>query len=200
MAVSTKVIWENFRDSLGKFILKRVRDEHDAEDILQDIFYKIHNNIDKLEDENKLQAWIYQVTRNTIIDYYRSRKATVELPDLPQKPTNETAASKDDADEIASCLKPMVEALPEKYRQAVTLTELKGLTQKEMAENLGVSLSGAKSRVQRARGKLKEMFLECCHVEFDQRGNIIDYQSRDKTSPCCAHRCAPRSAKDPSGQ
>jgi RNA polymerase sigma-70 factor (ECF subfamily) len=194
LAASTNVIWENFRDSLRRFIIKRVQDEHDAEDILQDVFLKIHNNIDKLKDENKLRSWIYQVTRNAVIDHYRSRKIAVELPELPQKPKDEPPA--DASGELDSCIRSIVDGLPEKHRQAIALSELKGLTQKEMAENLGISLSGAKSRVQRARGKLKEELLECCHFELDRRGKILDCKPKDKTYPCCP----PRSAKDPSEQ
>jgi len=79
----------------------------------------------------------------------------------------------------------MVDSLPADYRQALLLTEYQGLTQRELAQKLGLSVSGAKSRVQRAREKLKAMLLDCCHFEFDRRGKVIDYQPN---CACCANQ------------
>lgn len=182
MDISTKTIWEDFRGSLKGFVLKRVQNEQDTEDILQDVFCKIHDNIGTLKDENKLRSWIFQIARNAIIDYYRSRKTTEELNDTAHKVEDETPS--DVTPEISSCVRTIVDGLPDKYREAIDLTEIKGLTQKEMAENLGLSLSGAKSRVQRARVKLKEELLECCHFEFDRRGKVLDYQPKSSACKC----------------
>ena len=82
-----------------------------------------------------------------------------------------------------------VAGLPEPYREALLLTEYEGLTQQQLAERVGISLSGAKSRVQRGREKLKQILLDCCHVELDRRGGIIDYQGQ---CDCCANgHCGP---------
>ncbi len=81
------------------------------------------------------------------------------------------------------CILPLVQQLPPPYRQALLLTEVEGMTQKDLAARLGLSFSGARSRVQRARDKLRELLLDCCHFEFDRRGTIIDYY------PNC-ERCA----------
>jgi RNA polymerase sigma-70 factor (ECF subfamily) len=188
VAVTTKTIWEEFRDSLKGFISARVQNQDDAEDILQDVFFKIHKKIDTLKDESRLPSWIYQITRNAIIDYYRSRKVTVELPETIKATEKKPPVSA--STEIASCIKPLIEGLPEKYREAITLTELKGMTQIELSENLGLSLSGTKSRVQRARGKLKEELLECCHFEFDRRGTLLSYQSRKNSCNCTGNGTA----------
>jgi len=182
VAVNTNTIWEKFRDSLKRFISTRVQNPDDAEDILQDVFFKIHKKIHTLKDESRLPSWIYQITRNAIIDYYRSRKVTVELPEAIK--ATEEKPPVNASTEIASCLKPLIEGLPEKYREAITLTDLKGMTQKELSENLGLYLSGTKSRVQRARGKLREELLECCHIEFDRRGTVLDFQSRKNPCSC----------------
>jgi RNA polymerase sigma-70 factor (ECF subfamily) len=87
--------------------------------------------------------------------------------------------------ELAPSVAAMVNALPEPYREALYLTEYQGLSQRELAARLGISLSGAKSRVQRAREKLKQLLLDCCHFEFDRLGRIIDYQPR---CTCCSTR------------
>ncbi len=191
MAVTTSEIWEDFRDALRRFIAKRVQDEDDAEDILQDVFVKIHDNIDKLRDDTRVQAWIYQITRNAIVDHHRTRRLPLAPPEIAEMARSEAATDSDAEIEIASCLNPLIDQLPEKYSEAIRLTELQGLTQKEMAEDLGISLSGAKSRVQRARSKLKDTLTSCCHFEFDQSGRIVDYQPREESCPCCSEDPTP---------
>lgn len=184
MVMTTEQIWEEFHPQLKHFILKRIPDEYNAEDILQDVFLKIHARIDTLHDQEKLQSWLYQIARNTIADYYRTHKATVELSEallLPEEPLVEDDVVK----ELIPSVKAMVESLPDVYRQALVLTEYEGLTQRELAERLGLSFSGAKSRVQRAREKLKMMLLDCCHFEFDRLGKVIDYQPN---CACCRNQ------------
>lgn len=181
MVPTTERVWEEFNVGLKHFILKRVPDEPSAEDILQDVFLKIHVHIDTLREEDKLQSWIYQIARNAIYDYYRVHKATSELPEMPSVPEE---PSDDVIKELIPSVKEMVDSLPADYRQALILTEYEGLTQRELAEKLGLSLSGAKSRVQRAREKLKSMLLNCCHFEFDRQGRIIDYEPN---CDCCSH-------------
>ncbi len=169
----TTQIWQEFSQSLLDFIRKRVDDPYDAEDILQDVFVKIHTHIDTLQDNGRLVPWLYQITRNTIIDYYRTRRPTVDLPEsLSVDP--EPIESHPKA-QLAFGLHDLIQTLPPKYRQAITLTELHGLKQTELADRLGISVSGAKSRVQRGRQMLRQALLDCCHFEFDRRGGVIDY-------------------------
>jgi RNA polymerase sigma-70 factor (ECF subfamily) len=184
MVMTTEEIWEEFHPRIKQFILKRIPDEHNAEDVLQEVFLKIHARIDTLRDEEKLQSWMYQIARNVIADYYRQHKATVALSEallLPEEPVVDDDVVKD----LLPGVRTMVTSLPDEYRQALLLTEYEGLTQRELAERLGLSLSGAKSRVQRAREKLKAMLLDCCHFEFDRLGKIIDYQPR---CACCTNQ------------
>src|SRR5450755_4926357 len=101
----------------------------------------------------------------------------VEVLDLPEELPDDDMVS-----ELLPCVRAMVLALPDQDRQALVLTEYQGLTQKELGERLGLSFSGAKSRVQRAREKLKQELLSCCHFELDRRGHILDYQPR---CDCC---------------
>jgi len=178
-------VWHETNVPLKNFIKQRVPNEYDAEDILQDIFYKIHNNIASLQDQNKIQPWIYRITRNVIADYYRRRNRTLALTPLPDDPVNEPWSDVNANAEIAYCLKNMISYLPEKYKQAIFLTEYQNLTQKELGAKTGLSLTGAKSRVQRARGKLKEMLLGCCDLEFDRSGDIIDYKHKSSACKFC---------------
>ena len=189
MSMTTEHVWEAFHTPLQQFIRRRVSDEATAEDVLQDVFLKIHQRVETLRDVKKLESWIYQITRNTIIDTYRSSRPTTtleaaEVLDLPEELPDDDVVS-----ELLPCVRAMVRSLPELDRQALVLTEYQGLTQKELAERLGLSFSGAKSRVQRAREKLKQQLLECCHFELDRRGHIIDYQARChscETAACCS--------------
>jgi RNA polymerase sigma-70 factor (ECF subfamily) len=187
--MTTERVWEEFHGPLQQFIRRRVSDEAAAEDILQDVFLRIHQHMDTLKDVRKLEGWIYQITRNAIIDAYRSRKHETTLEAAEELDLPEELLDDDIVSELLPCVRAMVRNLPELDRQALVLTEYQGLTQKELAERLGLSFSGAKSRVQRAREKLKQQLLECCHFELDRRGHIINYQPRChwcETGACCA--------------
>ena len=170
-------IWHDFAEKLGQFIRSRVSDPATAEDILQDVFLKIQQKLGQLHDPAKLQRWIYLIARNAIIDHYRTRKQTEEIPETL---VDEEEAESDELNGLKASFHRMIRSLPEPYREAVVLTELEGLTQKELAERLGISLSGAKSRVQRGRQQLKEMLLNCCRFEFDRRGGVVDCEPHVK--------------------
>ena len=179
MTPTLENIWHEFAAKLGQFIRARVADPATAEDILQDVFVKIQGRLDSLEDPAKLQSWLYLIARNAIIDHYRTRKATTEVPEtLPAEPPENDA----EMEELKAAFRRMLYSLPEPYRDALVLTEFEGLTQKELAERLCISLSGAKSRVQRGREQLKQMLHECCTFEFDRRGKVIDCQPRAEGS------------------
>ncbi len=175
-------LYLQFRQKIKEFILSRVRDDQTAEDIMHDVFLKIHNKIETLRDERKLESWIYQIARNAVTDHFREKKTLpLERVEIPE----DTSGKDDDSfREIAFGLESMVDTLPEHYREALLLSEFGGLTQKEMADKLGISLSAAKSRVQRARAMLKDELLRCCHFEFDRFGKIIDYYP--VACPCCS--------------
>ncbi len=181
--MTTDAIWSAFRDRLRGFIAKRVREDADIDDILQDAFAKIHAGLGELKEDAKLEAWLFQVTRRAIVDHYRKRRA-VELPEE----VAEKSAPDDLTAEVASWLDPMMSLLPQEDREILRLTDMEGLPQKDLASRLGLSLTGAKSRVQRARARLKETLLDCCHIEMDRRGRPIDYaRKRGDCGPCsCA--------------
>ena len=183
MYTTTERVWETFHVPLQQFIRRRVSDDATAEDLLQDVFLKIHQHVETLKDVKKLESYIYTLTRNAIIDYYRSTRPTTSLdvPEVLQLP--EDLPDEDVVSELFPSVRAMVMSLPAQDRQALILTEYQGLTQKELAERLGLSVSGAKSRVQRARNKLKQQLLDCCHFELDRRGHVIDYQPR---CACCS--------------
>jgi RNA polymerase sigma-70 factor (ECF subfamily) len=178
---STETIWNIFSGQLRGFIRKRLDDPDEAEDILQEVFVKIHTRLHTLKDKNRLASWLFQITRNTLIDHLRTQSSTSALPaNVPDG--KESSEDNEAQHQIASYLMTLVSGLPEGYRQAVELYELAGMKQQEIGERLGLSHSGAKSRIQRGREMLKNALLDCCHFEFDRTGRIIDYRERQK---CC---------------
>lgn len=175
MNASLEHIWYEFANKLGRFIRSRVSDPATAEDIRQDVFLKIQRRLGEVEDPGKLGGWVYQVARNAIIDHYRTRKDTIEVPTtLPADENSDHG----EVEELKAAFRRMIYSLPEPYREAIVLTEFEGLTQQQLAERVGISLSGAKSRVQRGRAQLKQMLDECCTFEFDRRGRVIDCAPR----------------------
>lgn len=177
-----ETIWEQFSKPLKSFIKKRVNNEQDADDILQNVFCKILSNFEEIRDNDKLHAWVYKITRNSIIDFYRALKFEKNMSELTDDIIIDVEVDPTENEEISQCLKSMIMYLPEEDKQALILTEFHNLTQKALGDKIGLSLSGAKSRVQRARAKLKKMLLDCCELELDHRGNIIDYKK--KCSDC----------------
>lgn len=173
-------LWNRMHVRLCHFICARMADEQDAEDILQEVFIRIHTHLDQVREMDRLEAWVYQVARNSIIDAYRSSRPGLELPeDMAEEPEPEADAQ----DELSPFVQELVKTLPDPYRQALILTEYQGLSQQQLAARLGISLSGAKSRVQRARHKIKDAMLTCCHFEFDARGRVLEVR---KHCCCCA--------------
>lgn len=186
MASSFDIIWDEFSVPLRIFIKRRINNDQDAEDILQNVFIKIYNSINSLEELNNIHAWVYTITKNTIIDYYRMQKHNFNYIELTENiPICENLDKNTIVHDISRCLMMMIKDLPEKYKQALTLTEIENVTQKQMADKIGLSVSGAKSRVQRARVLLKEEFLSCCNLEMDGRGNIIDYEVINQECKYC---------------
>ncbi|MCX7780818.1 MAG: RNA polymerase sigma factor SigZ [Negativicutes bacterium] len=181
MEVDINFICQEYYEYLRRFIARRVASSDDAEDILQEVLIKIQNNLSTIKNESKIAAWVCQVARNQIIDFYRSHITTEVLdeniPGQIEEPENQNG-------EISICVRNMLGDLPAKYRQAILMTTYGGLTQQQVAQRLGISLSGAKSRVQRSRAMIKKMLNQCCKLEFDRVGNIIEYKQKGKVKYC----------------
>ena len=136
-------VWREYHARLHSFIRDRVGDPAAADDILQDVFVKIHSRIDTVEDSSRLQSWIYQITRHAIVDHYRARRPAEDLPEALAAPQPEPGEA--ELREMAGCVTPMIQSLRAPYSQALQLSEIEGWTQQEVADLQGISLSGAKS-------------------------------------------------------
>lgn len=176
-SVTIEEIWKKYYQPLKSYMDHRIKDHTETEDLLQDVFIKAEQHFKDLEDENTIRFWLYKIARNRLIDYYRSEKRFEELPiDLQNQ--NESDAL-NFTKEAAACIRETMQRLPEKYASALEFTEFQGLTQRELSQKLGISYSGAKSRVQRGREKLKKAMQGCCHIEADPYGNITDFRVLD---------------------
>ena len=171
-----------FLPKLRGFLGRRVSNEADVEDLAQEILLRVHQGARHLSDETRINSWVWQIARNALIDYYRARNVQSRQMEMPEDlPGDDSGESLDAV--VESWLEPTIKALPEPYRDALLLSEIQGLPQAEVAERLSISLSGAKSRVQRGRLKLRDALLTCCRFEFDRHGRIVGYQ---KLGPDCA--------------
>jgi RNA polymerase sigma-70 factor, ECF subfamily len=198
MKADAQEMWQHIHNGLRSFIVKRVANEAEADDIVQDVWLKMQRGLGGLKDQNRLISWIYQIARHAIIDHYRAPDRRREMPaglaaDLEayQSSSSRQTVPEDSGQlrtELAGCLRPMIEQLSEDYRQAVTLVDLEGFTQQEAATQLGLSLSGMKSRVQRGRRQLKAVLETCCTIELDRRRGVTDYEVRDQQDKSCRDR------------
>ncbi len=173
MNYSTEEVWDNFNKQLYSFIYKRVNNKVEAEDILQNVFIKIHKNIESLTESEKLPAWIYSIARNTIIDYYRNSGNKINIEFNEDFIVPEIEVEGDLYCQIKACLSSFVKILPEKYRDSVELSELRGMKQKDVAETLSISLPAAKSRILRGKEMIKQHFIDCCKFKLDDNGKLI---------------------------
>jgi RNA polymerase sigma-70 factor (ECF subfamily) len=198
MKADAQEMWQHIHSGLRSFIVKQVANEAEADDIVQDVWLKMQRGLGGLKDQNRLISWIYQIARHAIIDHYRAPDRRREMPaglaaDLEayQSSSSRQTVPEDSGQlrtELAGCLRPMIEQLSEDYRQAVTLVDLEGFTQQEAATQLGLSLSGMKSRVQRGRRQLKAVLETCCTIELDRRRGVTDYEVRDQQDKSCRDR------------
>jgi RNA polymerase sigma-70 factor (ECF subfamily) len=196
-------IWREMHDRLRTFIATRVSNEAEVDDIVQEVFLRVHRRLGQLRHTDRIVAWIFQIARHVIVDYYRAPQRNREVPVGLADALEAAFSASDDrkldhADdqasvtgsgqfhlELAACLRPMLDRLSKEYREAITLVELNGLTHQAAAKQLGLSASGMKSRVQRGRRQLKQMLDDCCLIELDQRGGVIAYEARDADCDPC---------------
>jgi RNA polymerase sigma-70 factor (ECF subfamily) len=189
---SFETVWLEFRERMRAFVARRISNAADVDDIVQWVFLQMHRHLDGIRSGDRIHAWLFSTARRAVADYYRSRARRPEVAsgdtlDLERLPSATAAAGGEEEDahqEVAACLAPLVTTLAAADQHAITLTEIDGLRLGEAAARAGVSLSGMKSRVQRARARLKKAMLECCHIALDGRGVPVSCGTRQPARPC----------------
>jgi len=174
--------WKQHHGIISGFLRRRLANPADAEDLLQETFLRLHRaSPPGLADDSAVRAWLLRTARNLLTDHYRAARPTVRLED---DPADEGRRLPTPLESLEPCITPLVSRLPEKYRQALAL-DLEGVPQREIASRTGVGLSGAKSRVQRARDLLRGEFERCCAFTHDEDDSLLDYRVR-REHPTCA--------------
>lgn len=176
-------LYHDFRKPLLNFIRAKLSDKSKAEDVLHDVFLRVQIHLSTVKDASKIESWIYQIARNVIANEFRSASPTTSLEthtSFPE-PEPETVSA---LERLSNSTRRFVAQLPEPYQTALILSDFEHLPQNEIASRFGISLSAAKSRVQRARKMLKELYLKCCSFEQNARGDVLDYEPHSQDSNC----------------
>lgn len=183
MKIDTNEVFIKYADSMRSFVASKISNVEDAEDIFQDILIKIHKNLDEVKSVESIKPWVFSVARNSIIDFYRKKSRNKnEIFDENLFLFEET---KENLSELSHCLEPFISALPAESKDILTGIVLDGLSQKEFAELSKINYSTLKSKAQRARLQLLEVFQDCCTFQFDKNGNAIDFIPKKKTCSTC---------------
>ena len=120
----------------------------------------MHRGLRTLRDDERIEGWVFAIARNVLRDRWRARGE-------PEPPA---ALDETVDDRMRACVVHMVDSLDEPYRSALHAVELDGESQADAARRLGLSHAGMKSRVQRGRARLRELFDACCAVEWNRHG------------------------------
>ena len=182
MERATENAWREHHRTVLRFLQRRVTTSAVAEDLAQEAFLRFHRSAPQTDDAEVQRAWLLRTARNLLVDHYR------QAPTVPLPPEETLAPHESDTvstlRELEQCVAPLATRLPEKYRSALVL-DLDGIPQQEIADRHGITLAGAKSRVQRARQLLRREFERCCHLHIDSEQGLIDYSPRNTArGPC----------------
>ncbi len=178
--MTTKQVWTKYSEDLKRFIISKVKNTAIADDILQNTFIKIHTNLHTLKDIKKLKSWCFTVARNSILDYWKSTNKTFEIANFESESTivENIHTEKD-------CLRGILKNLPKKYRDPLFLSDIKGLKQQEVANQLKQSLPTTKSQIQRARKLIAQGFIDCCGFVMNDNGNLVGEIQEKKDCKVC---------------
>ncbi len=166
--MTTKEVWTTYAKDLRQFILSKVKDPVITEDILQDTFIKIHTKLHTLKDIDKLKSWLFTIARYTISDYFRTSKTTYTTAVTEIEAETETNEHTEQ-----DCLRGILKNLSKKYRDPLFLSDIKGMKQQKVAEQLKLPLSTVKSQIQRARKQIAHGFMECCGFVMNEEGYLV---------------------------
>ena len=182
-SLNLEQVWAEYQQTLKAFLHSKVSNTADVEDLLQEILIKTFQNVHKVQDASSVKSWLFQLANNTIIDFYRKharqqRDSKIDADDLwfADLDHNEEFKQK-----LSLCIEPFIQALPEQSASLLLAVDIKGQSQKALAEEQNVSYSTIKSRVQKSRGDLKNLFEQCCNLSLDKQGNVIDCELKPES-------------------
>lgn len=176
-------VWAEYQQTLKAFLHSKVSNSADVDDLLQEILIKTFQNLHKVQDASSVKSWLFQLANNTIIDFYRKharqqRDSKIDADDLWFADLDHNEEFKQN---LSLCIEPFIQALPEQSASLLLAVDIKGQSQKALAEEQNVSYSTIKSRVQKNRGDLKNLFEQCCNLSLDKQGNVIDCELKPES-------------------
>ena len=172
--------WRQHRDELKRFLAHRSGNAAEADDLLQEVFLRVVAQEGAFCRVENPRAWLFQVARNLLLDRFRVAKAHVPLPDVLLA---EERPEVDPVELLSQCLPRVLAELSSEDREAILRCDLQGLSQKAFAEQLGAPLATAKSRVQRARRRLRQRLAEACQIKFGSDGKVCCFVARLTPGP-----------------
>lgn len=172
------ITWKHHEAELRGWLRAHAPVASEVDDILQDVFIKTMKQGEGWSQVEHPRAWLFEVTRNTLTDRLRASHRSVPLPDdmedMPA-PQPVTAA----VDDMASvCLPRVLSELDAQDREIIELCDLGGMDQASYAQLKRLTLPAAKSRIQRARRRMRERMVSVCQVSFDSAGHVEDFVPR----------------------
>ena len=180
--MTTEQVWLAYREKLRAFLISRLRDPDDADDVLQEVLIKTHLNLASVKNEASIQSWLLQVANRAVMDFYRrgNRPETTDIDENLAQPVEET--EKDWKTAFVDCVEPFVAALNVGEAELIRAIDLNGVPQKDYARTQGIKYSTLKSRVAKARANLKRQFDDCCNLTLNQRGVTVEFIPKTN---CC---------------
>lgn len=184
----TKTV-KQFNSYLKGYIIKKVGDPVLAEDLTQEVMYRLVKADGENREISNVKAWLFQTTRHVIADHFRRQEKNPVVN--VEEGLHENSAGSEDfrfTDEFVSIsdadfILPIIKLLPEEYSKPLIMSDIENLPQKEIAKQLGLGLSATKMRIKRARQQLHDLFAECCEIEFDSRGDFAGCTIKDHCTP-----------------
>jgi len=177
-------VWSQYGQRLRGYLAARASNPADVDDVLQVVLLRTHDKLASVRDLGQLRGWLFRVARNALIDHERQVSRRRETADVSESVAAEAVPEPPEADqvELSSCVRVFVERLDPKDRDVLEAVDLQGRTQRAIADDLGVSYSTVKSRVQRARDRLAADLSGCCAVEIGPDGRVLG--TPHKRNPC----------------
>lgn len=176
--------WAAHEGELRGFLRHRLADDHAAEDLLQDVFVKAMRQGEGFCSLDNPRAWLFQVARHALIDRARLARPQVPLDEGGLEIEAPPPDVVDPVDALAGCVERVLGELPADDAEILRACDLEGLTQREFAERHRLSLPAAKSRLLRARQRMRDQLARACRVNFDpDDGRVCGHDGRIDDMP-----------------
>ena len=183
-SIDVAAAWHELGDRLRVYVARRVN-LGDADDVVQSVMVKLLERRGEI-DADSVRAWLFTVTRNAVNEYYRQHRPSIDLDSFGDVPeTDATDPADRTIGNLSDCLDPMLRMLPESDADLLRRIDLQGEAQTDLAPRLGIPLSTLKSRVQRARAKLRSAFDACCAIDLGRNGAPIGFERGAACPPAC---------------